>query len=407
MKGLKSAIFSIAAMAVLLLAPSVGASEAVPTATPGERTIKNLLLTAVQPIGKTLYVWGGGWNEADTGAGTPAVTIGVSPRWGEYFASQNRNYNYRNTRYQIYDGLDCSGYIGWCVYNVMNTESGKEGYVMKAGEMAANFAGRGWGSFTASGKVTDFKAGDIMSLPGSHVYMVVGSCADGSIVLAHASPPCVRLAGTPAPNGKAESMAVRLAREYSQKYWPELYERYPAVGVSTSYLNSYNQFRWSFETMADPDNYRNMSAEEILEDMFAPGEMLEPIPFELYINENKVDNLRLRYPLMFGRNVIYFPCTYENCLMLGLRVNFPGSTALYLDDSAKAYPKLDSAKKAEKIRAASLNSNVYIRGNLYYDHEWPPLIYRDIVYLPLTWEVIQLLRPTVYFDGALHINAAY
>ena len=41
-------------------------------------TLKELLLTALQPVGSTMYVWGGGWNEADTGAGPDAVTIGVS-----------------------------------------------------------------------------------------------------------------------------------------------------------------------------------------------------------------------------------------------------------------------------------------------------------------------------------------
>ncbi len=41
---------------------------------PGERTLFSLLCAAMQPLGTTLYVYGGGWNLDDTGAGREAVT---------------------------------------------------------------------------------------------------------------------------------------------------------------------------------------------------------------------------------------------------------------------------------------------------------------------------------------------
>ncbi len=92
-----------------------------------------------------MYVWGGSWNEEDTAAGIEACTIGVSPRWAEFAAMQSAHYNYRYTRYQIHDGLDCSGYVGWAVYNTFESENGREGYVVKSTNMAKNFADRGWG----------------------------------------------------------------------------------------------------------------------------------------------------------------------------------------------------------------------------------------------------------------------
>ena len=76
-------------------------------------SMSKLLKTSIQPVGSTMYIYGGAWNEADDGAGVEAVTMGLSPRWAEYAAMQNASYNYRNTRYQIHDGLDCSGYVGW------------------------------------------------------------------------------------------------------------------------------------------------------------------------------------------------------------------------------------------------------------------------------------------------------
>lgn len=233
-------------------------------------TLKKLLQTALQPVGSTMYVWGGGWNKADTGAGTEAVTIGVSPNWKKFFNKQTSSYDYNTTRYQISNGLDCSGYIGWCIYNILNTESGNEGYVMAASKMASDFASRGWGTYTARNKVKNYRAGDIMSSSG-HVWMVVGQCSDGSVVLLHSSPPGVRLAGTPSSSGSTNSQAVKLATSYMKKYYPKWYAKYPSCTASSQYLTNYARMRWDLSgdmIMTDPDNYRNMSAAQILKDLF-------------------------------------------------------------------------------------------------------------------------------------------
>lgn len=239
--------------------------------TKGKSTLKTLLLTGLEPVGSTMYVWGGGWNEADNGAGTAARSIGVSPQWEKFFRRQTSSYNYQNTRYQIENGLDCSGYIGWCIYNILNTTSGNKGYVMLAQNMAQDFASRGWGSYRAAGSVSDYRAGDIMSSSG-HVWMAVGACADGSVVLLHSSPPGVQLAGTAAKNGSANSQAVKLATQYMKKYFPEWYKKFPNCAKDFSYLTQYAQMRWDLTgnaVMTDPDGYRNKDAAAILKDLFA------------------------------------------------------------------------------------------------------------------------------------------
>ena len=80
--------------------------------------MERLLRTSLLPVGQTMYIWGGGWNQDDAGAGIEAVTLGVSKRWAEYAAWQTEQYDFDQTRYQSHDGLDCSGYIGWLLYNV-------------------------------------------------------------------------------------------------------------------------------------------------------------------------------------------------------------------------------------------------------------------------------------------------
>lgn len=64
-------------------------------ATPGERTLKNFIATAMSGLGTALYVFGGNWNFLDDGASPHARTIGIPRKWLEFFASKDVNYNYR------------------------------------------------------------------------------------------------------------------------------------------------------------------------------------------------------------------------------------------------------------------------------------------------------------------------
>ena len=207
------------------------------------------------------------------GARAATRTIGVSPKWKQFFQKQTSSYDYRTTKYQIANGLDCSGYVGWCVYNILNTTNGKAGYVMLAQKMAKNFASRGWGSYTVRGAVRNYRAGDIMSSTCQdcgHVWIVVGSCSDGSVVMLHASPPGVQLSGTPSRTGRANSEAVKLATYYMKKYFPAWYKKYPNCAKGSSYLSHYAQMRWDItgtKVMSDPDGYRNKSAKAILKDL--------------------------------------------------------------------------------------------------------------------------------------------
>lgn len=234
-------------------------------------TIKNLLTTALAPVGSTMYIWGGGWNKADTGAGKDGRRIGLNPNWRNFCNKQKASYNYRKHRFQFGNGLDCSGFVGWSVYNIKKTKNGKpgEGYVTKSSKVASSYASHGWGTYKKAASIKDWRAGDIMS-SSSHVYIVIGSCPDGSVVLVHSSPTGVRLSGTPDRKGKTNSEAVQLSRKYMKKY-PSWYKRYPSCGKGKSYLTDFNQFRWKTgkgDVMSDPDGYQNKSAEEILKDLY-------------------------------------------------------------------------------------------------------------------------------------------
>ena len=280
--------------------------------TPGERTLKNYLQTAMNPVGTALYVFGGSWDWQDVNSSNQALTIGLPQTWVDFFQQHTSNYTYKyidpttgdsynpNSYYSnpgrfnqyYYGGPDCSGYIGWVIYNVMNTESStndkNDGYVMYADEQAQRFANDyGWGSFTKDFTAKDFKPGDIFSMDDGHVWTVIGTCSDGSIVFSHSTPSDskdgqgggVQLSAlNPSNPGSTDCEAYRLATKYMQKYYPEWSERYDAVLKD---YDSYTEvtkddscwggkFSWALDGtgLTDPNGYADMSAAEILADLF-------------------------------------------------------------------------------------------------------------------------------------------
>jgi hypothetical protein len=214
-----------------------------------------------------MYIYGGGWNEEDTGAGIEAMSLGVSPRWAEFAAAQDETYDHKNHRYEIHNGLDCTGFIGWAVFNLF---PGSAGYVFKSGEAARSLADCGLGSFTERAQVSSRQAGDIMSTDG-HAWISLGEASDKSVVILHSTPPGVALWGT--QTGSVKSEAARLAEERMAERFPAWHAKYPQTAkTSDSYLSSYDQFRWDPEILPDPDGYREMGAEALLMDLFSSME---------------------------------------------------------------------------------------------------------------------------------------
>ena len=302
---------------------------------PGKLTLKNFLATAMEPVGTSLYVYGGSWDWQDANSSNQSMTIGLPQSWLDFFQSHNADYTYRDDNdpdhsyywrgynEYYYGGPDCSGYVGWSVYNLMNTESGSvadgdKGYVMSATSQAKNFAEeQGWGTidygevkknpdgsiFVEQGdedtpnkchrtfQPEDFKTGDIFSMNG-HVWICLGKCEDGSLVILHSTPSDSvnnQGGGGVQINGVGESedcQAVKLAEKYMSKYYPEWYSRYHKVYKNFDDYTTVKdneiadqpgtfkapvggKFSWDLNgTLSDPDGYADMSADEILADLF-------------------------------------------------------------------------------------------------------------------------------------------
>lgn len=267
---------------------------------PGYKTLKNFLATALMPVGTTLYIYGGAWDWQDTGSSVQATEIGLPEEWVTFFQMQDAGYTYKvadpslsyypfggwNEYY--FAGADCSGYVGWVLYNTMHDKDGEDGYVVYAADYARNLSERGWGSYSGSIAVpngsaeTAIKPGDIMSMSG-HVWISLGTCSDGSVVIAHSTTSPSR-SGQPGGGVQLSALgysenceAYSLAKQYMTQYYPAWSERYSVILRQPSdYLstagNDTGLFSWdisgSVNGLSDPEGYQNMTPQEILAGLF-------------------------------------------------------------------------------------------------------------------------------------------
>lgn len=210
-----------------------------------ESLIEKLCETALLPAGRTLYIWGGGWNESDTGAGADAVSMGISQAWEEFFLSQDASYDFKKHRMERRKGLDCSGYIGWLLYNTLAPYGFPDDYVRKAGEQGRMLEEKGFGNWKEPSEISGWHPGDIMSSASQgHVYLVLEECEDGSLLICHSSPPGVQVNGTVRSDGRIRSEAVQKAEACMRWIAPEWCRRYNQFWKGGEYLREYGQFRW-------------------------------------------------------------------------------------------------------------------------------------------------------------------
>ena len=268
------------------------------------------MATALQPVGTTLYIYGGGWDWQDDLSAHQTTTIGVADEWVSFFNTKDANYNYKfvagtgnqetdpphsyypfgSWNQYYYAGLDCSGYLGWTIYNVANTTSTTDrskGYVGASTSFAKRLCETyGYGTFSQEAilPANPLRCGDIVSIKG-HVWVCVGTCGDGSAVILHCTPSesrqgeqggGVQLSSINPSATAATSEARQLAEHYMTKYYPEWSRRYPVVekpyGQYTDITsdNRTGRFTWLTDGtfLTDPDGYATMSAAEILADLF-------------------------------------------------------------------------------------------------------------------------------------------
>ena len=218
-------------------------------------SVTNFLKTALVPAHRTMYIWGGGWRESGD-----LFRRGLNPKWEEFYRLQNAGYDFNEHRFEREHGLDCSGYVGWVMYNFLESDAD---YVTFAKNQAAMFTEMGLGEYLPKAKC--FEPGDIVS-GNDHVYIAVKQCRDGSVILLHSSPPGVQLCA--ADNRGGDSQAACLVKCYTEKYYPEWYKKFGFCSRGAVYMRDVSVFRWNKSITPDTDCLKKMSPERVLYKLF-------------------------------------------------------------------------------------------------------------------------------------------
>ena len=88
-------------------------------------------------------------------------------------------------------GLDCSGFVGWSVYQIMQSRSGGPMYTDVSGNLGSLYSGKGMGTVVSQAQLASSNwklyPGDIGYNSG-HTWIVLGQCSDKSVVILHCTP---------------------------------------------------------------------------------------------------------------------------------------------------------------------------------------------------------------------------
>lgn len=223
----------------------------------GKRTLKTFLQNAMVPVGRTLYIWGGGWGGMGNSFTTDTAKIGYLPGWQAFYdANATASYDYKKTRWSYGCGLDCSGYVAWAVYNTMYTANNLKDLVIQSTSVAPEYIKWGW----AYQDMSSYRPGDVVSMSG-HVWISLGKCSDGTVLLVHSSPNGVQISGT---GGKSTQLA--------DKYMKILAPDWPYATRTVNYPSqTTSKATWIVNgrgALTDPDRMQGMSAEEVLRTLF-------------------------------------------------------------------------------------------------------------------------------------------
>ena len=175
------------------------------------------------------------------------------------------------------------------MYNTFETEDGKGGYVYPSTENSMRLADRGWGDLIQKapfmGRRNDKSVhpGDIISIKG-HVWISLGTCRDGSVLLSHSSPSFSR-SGQPgggvqiaALGENKDCAAFKIANKFMNEYYPEWSRRYETTLVSPDVYFDFQDdragiFSWYTDGrnggLTDPEDIKHMDPKDVLDLLFS------------------------------------------------------------------------------------------------------------------------------------------
>lgn len=133
--------------------------------------------------------------------------------------------------------------------------------------------------------------------------------------------------------------------------------------------------------------------------------------FQIYLNDELIDNARSKYPVFVYKNIAYFPMTWNYAQALGIKTEWNAKTGFSVSrtDNLPAPLKQEEGTPPEsKIYAKMPEFNIYVNDQIIDNtsEEYPVLVYNHITYFPMTWKfaVEELELKIKFASNTFHIS---
>lgn len=113
--------------------------------------------------------------------------------------------------------------------------------------------------------------------------------------------------------------------------------------------------------------------------------------FTVTLNGQSTSNDYSKYPLLVYKDITYFPMTYYDCRLLGIKTDWTTDTGLVIDKNEDYFyeymREVNDNKNARKQTAKIADEKITVNGKVIDNskEEYPLLVFRDVTYFPLTW----------------------
>lgn len=125
---------------------------------------------------------------------------------------------------------------------------------------------------------------------------------------------------------------------------------------------------------------------------FATNTVRVTLPsFSVTLNGQTTSNDYSEYPLLVYKDITYFPMTYCDCRLLGLRTDWTEEAGLEIGKNEDAFyeyvREVRSTRNAKTQNAQLATGRICVNGTVIDNtrEEYPLLVFRDVTYFPLTW----------------------
>lgn len=113
--------------------------------------------------------------------------------------------------------------------------------------------------------------------------------------------------------------------------------------------------------------------------------------FSVTLNGQTLSNTYSKYPFLVYSGITYFPMTYYDCRLLGLRTTWTAADGLGIeknDGTVSEYARQIQASRNQKNQSARIaGGKITVNGKTVNNsrEQYPLLVFRDVTYFPLTW----------------------